>query len=119
MAQLEFVQRLLDAGADFTQMTQRNAERLVKSLVDAGDVQASQAQQAARDLVEQSRKNRERLLAVVDREVQAQISRMGLATRADVDRLEKKVSALQRATKQPAKKTVKKKAKAKAPAKKS
>lgn len=118
MAQLDILQRFLDAGSELTQSTQRNAEKLAKSLVDAGEVQANQAQQVARDLLEQGRRNRERLVDLVDREVRAQIGRMGLATRADLRRLEKKVDALQKRV--PAKKAVKKKAtKKKSAAKKS
>jgi polyhydroxyalkanoate synthesis regulator phasin len=117
MAQIDIIQRFLDAGSDLTHMTQRNAERLVKSLVDAGDVQSAQAQRMVSDLVDQGRKNRERLTTLIDREVRAQIGRMGLATKADVRRLEKKVDSLQRtAKKAPAKKkaTAKKAVKKKA-----
>jgi polyhydroxyalkanoate synthesis regulator phasin len=125
MAQIEIVQRFLDAGADLTHMTQRNAERLVKSLVDAGDVQSTQAQRMVSDLVDQGRKNRERLTALIDREVRAQIGRMGLASKTDLRRLERKVDSLQRSagtksakkSAKPAKKSTKKKA-AKTPAKK-
>jgi polyhydroxyalkanoate synthesis regulator phasin len=121
MAQIDIVQRFLDAGTDLTQMTQRNAERLVRSLVDAGDVQANQANRLVRDLVEQGKKNRERLVTLIEREVNSQIARMGLASQADVRRLEKKVSSLERATRKTAAKktTVKKtavKKKAKSPA---
>jgi len=111
MAQIDIVQRLLDAGADFSQVTQRNAERLVKQLVEAGDLQVDQAQKAVNDLVEQGRKSRERLRKLIDREVQATVSRMGLATKADVRRLERKIETTKKATK-------KSSAKKKAPAKK-
>lgn len=97
MAQIDIVRRLLDAGADFSEMTQRNADRLVKSLVETGDLQASQAQKAVNDLVEQGRRSRERLRGLIDREVQAQVSRMGLATKADVRRLERKIETADKA----------------------
>jgi polyhydroxyalkanoate synthesis regulator phasin len=117
MAQPELWRRLLDAGSDLTEMTQKRAEQLVQSLVDAGEVQVDQAQKAAQELVERSRENRSRFLKAVDREVQAQVSRMGLATKADVDRLERKLAKLEGT---PAKAPAKKKASAqkKAPAKK-
>lgn len=119
MAQIDIVQRLLDAGTDFSQVTQRNADRLVKSLVETGDLQASQAQKAVSDLVEQGRRSRERLRKLIDREVQAQVSRMGLATKADVRRLERKIETAKKATKGSAKKASKgaTKAQAKASAK--
>jgi polyhydroxyalkanoate synthesis regulator phasin len=96
MAQIDIVQRFLDAGADFSQLTQRNAERLVKSLVDAGDLQANQAQRAVKDLLDQAGKHRERLLQIVDREVQSQVSRMGLATKADLARLDRKIETVKK-----------------------
>ena len=114
MAQPELWRRLLEAGSDFTEMTQKRAEQLVQSLVDAGEVQVDQAQKAAQELVDKSRENRGKFLKAVDREVQAQVNRMGLATKADVDRLERKVAKL--AGPAPAKK--KAPAKRKAPAKK-
>jgi polyhydroxyalkanoate synthesis regulator phasin len=114
MAQLDIVQRLLDAGADFSEMTQRNADRLVKSLVETGDLQAGQAQKAVSDLMEQGRKSRERLRKLIDREVQAQVSRMGLATKADVRRLERKIETTKKAaTKSKSKSAKSKDAKAK------
>src|SRR5262245_60081755 len=109
MAQIDIVQRFLDAGAGLTHMTQRNAERLVKSLVDAGEVQSTQAQRMVSDLVEQGRKNRERLTTLIDREVRTQIGRMGLASQADLRRLERKVDALQGSGKGAAKKASAKK----------
>jgi polyhydroxyalkanoate synthesis regulator phasin len=98
MAQIDIVQRFLDAGADFSQLTQRNAERLVKSLVDAGDLQANQAQRAVKDLLDQGRRHRERLVKIVDREVQAQVARMGLATQADLARLDRKIETVTKST---------------------
>jgi polyhydroxyalkanoate synthesis regulator phasin len=131
MAQIAIFQRLLDAGADLTELTQRNAEKLVKSLVDAGEVPSEQAQKVVSDLIEQSRRNRERLTDLIDREVRAQVKRMGLASRADLEKLEQKVARLDKASKAKpkakpgkgataptAKKTVKKTVKKKAPAKK-
>ena len=56
MAQNEIVKRYLDAGANFTELTQRRAEAIVKDLVKTGEVQAEQAQQAVQDLLDRSRK---------------------------------------------------------------
>lgn len=122
MAQPDLWRRLLDAGSDLTELTQKRAEQLVQALVDAGEVQVDQAQRVAQELVDKSRENRSRFLKAVDREVQAQVTRMGLATKADVERLERKLAKLEggaptrKATgKAPAKKSP---AKRKAPAKK-
>ncbi|HEY4375627.1 MAG TPA: hypothetical protein VGM93_00640 [Acidimicrobiales bacterium] len=114
MAQTNPLKRYLDAGAAYTQLTQTRAESIVKDLVKAGEVQAEQAQSAVADLVERSRKNTEKLLDQVRKEVRDQVGNLGLATKADIARLEKKISSLGApAKKAPAKKAPAKKAVAK------
>lgn len=116
MAQSDVLKRYLDAGAAFTQLTQKRAEAIVSELVSAGEVQASQASQAVQDLIDRSRATTEALLAQVRGEVKSQVSSLGLATKSDIARLEKRIEAV---TKDSAKKTPAKKAAAKkAPAKK-
>ncbi|HET8931156.1 MAG TPA: hypothetical protein VFN21_10905 [Acidimicrobiales bacterium] len=127
MAQREVLKRYLDAGAAFTQLTQKRAEAIVSELVSAGEVQASQASQTVQDLIDRSRATTEALVAQVRSEVKSQVSSLGLATKADIDRLEKRIESVSAspAKKAPAKKSAAKKAPArksaakKAPAKKS
>jgi len=122
MAQNEIVKRYLDAGANFTELTQRRAEAIVKDLVKTGEVQAEQAQQAVQDLVDRSRRSTEKFLELVRHEVRAQIASLGLVSKKELARLEKRIDSLKpkpAAKKAPAKKTAAKKAPAKkAPAKK-
>ena len=112
MAQNPLIKRYLDAGMAFTQMTQSRAEAIVKDLVKAGEVQAQRTEELVNQLVERSRKNTDRLLEVVRKEVRDQIAGLGLATKDDFARLEKKMSAA------PAKKAGAKKAAKKAGTKK-
>ncbi len=93
MAQNPLIKRYLDAGMAFTQMTQSRAEAIVKDLVKAGEVQAQRTEELVNQLVERSRKNTDRLLEVVRKEVRDQIAGLGLATKADIARLEKKLAA--------------------------
>ena len=121
MAQSDVIKRYLDAGAAFTQLTQKRAEAIVAELVAAGEVQAAQATQAVQDLVERSRATTEAIVAQVVSEVSAQVNSLGLATKSDIDRLEKRIDAVAKspAPKAAAKKAPAKKAAAKkAPAKK-
>ena len=122
MAQNEIVKRYLDAGANFTELTQRRAEAIVKDLVKTGEVQAEQAQQAVQDLLDRSRRSTEKFLELVRHEVRAQIASLGLVSKKELARLEKRIDSLKpkpAAKKAPAKKTAAKKAPAKkAPAKK-
>lgn len=124
MPQNDILKRYLDAGIAFTAMTQTRAEAIVKDLVKTGEIQTEQAQSAVLDIVDKSRKNTEKLLAQVRTEVRTQVKSLGLATQADIDRLERKINAMSAPKAAPAKKAAAKKAPAKkaaakkAPAKK-
>ena len=125
MAQSNVLKKYLDAGVAFTNMTQSKAEALVKELVKTGEVQTEQAQAMVSELLERSRKNTEALLDQIRREIAASADSLGLATIADITRLEKLIEAIRpdakpaAAKKAPAKKAPAKKAAAKkAPAKK-
>lgn len=88
MAKNNVLKRFLDAGVSFTEMTQARAEALVKELVRTGEVQTEQAQAMVTELVERSRKNTEALVAQVRSELAASADSLGLATIADIHRLE-------------------------------
>jgi polyhydroxyalkanoate synthesis regulator phasin len=131
MAQSTVLKKYLDAGMQFTAMTQTKAEALVKELVKAGELQTEQAQAAVADLLERSRKNTEAFVEQVRQEIVASADSLGLATIADIARLEKLIAAIRPDTakaaaakaapakKAPAKKAAAKKSAAKkAPAKK-
>jgi polyhydroxyalkanoate synthesis regulator phasin len=86
MAQTDLLKRYLDAGLAFTQMTQQRAESIVRDLVKAGELQASEATKRRDELIERSRQNTEKLLDTVRKEVNDQIRSLGLATQSDVRR---------------------------------
>ena len=124
MAQTNPLKKYLDAGVAFTSLTQSKAEALVKDLVKTGEVQTEQAQAVVTDLVERSRKNTEAFIDQVRKEISASAESLGLATIADVTRLEKLIAALKPGSTPPAptaakKAPAKKSAAKKAPAKKS
>ena len=104
----DLLKRYLDAGVAFTQMTRSRAEAIVKDLVKAGEVQTEQAQQTVQELVDRSRENTERLVEMMRKEVRSQVQSLGLATQADVARLERRIDGLRSgasAKKAPAKKS--------------
>ena len=104
MAQNDLLKRYVDAAVSFTAITQARAEALVKDLVRAGEVQADQARDAVTDLLERSRKSSETLLETVRSEVRQQITNLGLASQADLDRIEQRISSLLDTVTGPAKK---------------
>lgn len=98
------LQRYLDAGIAFTEMSRAKAEEFVKDLVKAGEIRQKEAQSRVDELVERSRKNTEQLLErsrknteqwveTVRSEITAQLSTLGLATKEDIARLERLIGA--------------------------
>ena len=92
MAQNDMLKRYLDAGMAFTQLTRARAEAIVKDLVKAGELQREQTQDALEDLLERSRKNTDQLRDLVRKEIREQLAGIGLATKDDIARLERKLS---------------------------
>lgn len=114
MAQNDLLKRYLEAGMQFTAMTQARAEAIVRDLVKAGEVQTEQTQALVQDLLDRSRKNSEKLIDQVRKEIRSQISSLGLATQDDIARLEREIRSVKGgAAKAPAKKASGKKAPAK------
>ncbi len=123
MAQLDAIRKYLEAGMAFTQTTRAKAEEVVSNLVRSGELQTEQTQQQVQELMDRSRENTDRVVKAVRGEVMSQLSTLGLATKADLAKLERKVDAMRASAgtkKAPAKKAAaKKKSTAKkAPAKK-
>lgn len=77
------------------------------------------AEQLARELLERSKQNRDEMLRLVRSEIENQIAHLGVPSKRDVERLERRITRLEAqvkeatrktAAKKTAKKTVKKKA---------
>ena len=117
MAQNDVFKRYLDAGAAFTQLTQKRAEVIVKDFVKAGEIQTEQASQAVQDLLDRSRKTTEALIAQVRGEVRSQVRGLPFATKADINRLDRRIDTV--ASKATSSTAAAKPAAKKAPAKKS
>ena len=94
MAQSDALKKYLDAGMAFTHLTRARAEQVVKDLVAAGELQRNQAKTAIDELLERSRKNAETLAEQVRKEVDEQLASLGLARKADVDKLEEELARL-------------------------
>jgi len=94
MGKNDLFRRTLEAGTSFLDMSRERAEAVVKEWVDAGDLGKGRAQKAIDDVLERSRKTTDDLRDLVRREIAAQLSSMGVATRDDIARLEAKVDAV-------------------------
>lgn len=116
MAQRNPLQRGLDASKDVAQQAQDRIEALLRDVSRSTQEQADQMQAVVQELVDRSKDNTERLGDRIAKQVQTQLAALGLATKEDIARLERKIDRLQRggASKAAsAKKATKKKASAK------
>jgi polyhydroxyalkanoate synthesis regulator phasin len=80
------------AGADFLETARVRAEELLQELSRVGDSTQRQAQDVVDDFVESSRRGSEQLFGVIRKEITAQLSAMGLATKDDLAALERRLS---------------------------
>lgn len=92
-------------------LTPAKAQDLAKAVAKGQG--RDQVTKTAKDLLEWSNKNRERMTALVRSEVRSQVKTLGLATRDDVDALRKRVRDLERGGKPARKRTTAKRGTAK------
>jgi len=104
--------RLLEAGSQYTEMRRSQARALAADLVAQGHLARDQMASAVEELLEQSRQRREDMRKLIRHEVQRQLGALGLATKADLAALERRMTRASRVTKKaPAKAAAKKDAK--------
>jgi polyhydroxyalkanoate synthesis regulator phasin len=83
--------RVLETGMQFTEMRRSHAHRIATDLVAQGQLARDQIGAAVDELVEMSRRRSEELRSIVSAEVQRQLSVIGLATKRDLDALERRL----------------------------
>jgi len=108
---LDLFRRYVDSLAGITELPRERAEKLVAELSKRGEVRAKDLQKQAQQLVERSARNRRELVRLVQKEITRQIHVLGLATKADVDELEKRLRKLERKPRSTSKTKSKSKAK--------
>jgi polyhydroxyalkanoate synthesis regulator phasin len=79
--------------AAMQKLTPARAQEMARSLMQG---QSEQVQKVARDLIDWSNKNRQRLADAVQREVRSQLKSLGVASRDEVDALKRRVRELER-----------------------
>ena len=121
MPQSPDLSKYLDAGAEFVALTRAQARDRANELVQQGQLAQNQVQGFVDGLVEESRRRTDFLMDVVRQEIQRQVQVVGIATKADLVKLEAKLTKQTKAARKPAKKASRKavgaaRAPAKAPA---
>jgi polyhydroxyalkanoate synthesis regulator phasin len=121
--------RALETGMEFTELRRSQARQLASELVSQGQLARDQVSAAVDEIIELSRRRSDAFRSVVRSEVQRQLGALGLATKADLAALEKRLtkasksgaskSAGSKATKKSSTKKSSTKSGKKAPSKKS
>ena len=106
MPQASDWRRVLETGMQFTELRRSQARAIVSDLVAQGHLARDQMTAAVDEVLEMSRRRSEELRKVVQKEVQRQLGSVGLATKADLAALERRLTRANRETKKsaPAKK---------------
>jgi polyhydroxyalkanoate synthesis regulator phasin len=94
-------EQYVQAMASLTEVTRSRAERLAARLAKQGELQSAQVGRFAEQLVRRTRRNRETLSRLIQREVKRQLGALGIATRDEVARLQQRVRALEQAAERP------------------
>lgn len=103
---LDMLRRYVDAGREA--LTPKKAQDFAQALVRRGEASRDQASTVARQLLDWSRRNSERFRDTIRREVRKQITRAGLATKAEVEGLRRRVRELERSRPSAAKRSTSK-----------
>ena len=90
---LDTVRRYVEAGMEA--LTPKKAEDLAKSLVKQGQARRDQAAKLAKDILEWSRENSDRLGQLIRREVKKQIGKAGLATKDELESVKRRIRKLE------------------------
>jgi polyhydroxyalkanoate synthesis regulator phasin len=104
--------QLIETGMDFTELRRSQARQIVSELVARGHLAQDKAAAAVDEVLEMSRRRREDLRTLVQSEIQRQVGLLGIATRDDLARLERRLT-VKGATPAPKKAVAAKKAPAK------
>lgn len=94
------VRRYMEAAVE--KLTPARAQEMARTLVQGQGQRKEQVQKVAQDLMDWSNQTRDRLSEMIRREVARQLEAMGVASRRDVEALEKRVRTLERGAARPA-----------------
>jgi polyhydroxyalkanoate synthesis regulator phasin len=92
MARDDRLKKVQGVGADFLETARAKAEEFLREMSRAGGDTQGRAQGALDDLVVGGKKSTEQFVAAVRKEVQQQLGALGLATKADLAALERRLS---------------------------
>lgn len=91
---LDQIRSAIQLASSVAEIPRQQAERFAKELSKRGELGTSQVSSLAEDIVKRSKENAEMLRSLVSSEIKRQVKALGLATRDDLDRLNRRVFGL-------------------------
>lgn len=91
MARDDRFKKYQEAGADFLETARVRAEEFLRELSKVSGSTQRQGRDALDDLVDESRKGTEQVIASIRNEIRSQLSLLGLATKEDLAALERRL----------------------------
>lgn len=96
---LDELRRVALFSSGVAELTRHQAERIVKDFVKTGEVRRQQASSAVKELLETSKIARTELVRLVRSEIQNQVAGLGLVSKRDLERLERRIARLESSSK--------------------
>jgi polyhydroxyalkanoate synthesis regulator phasin len=112
---LDELRRVALFTSGVAELTRHRAEQIVKGWVKEGEVRKDNAAGMVKSLMEVSRNSRQELVAFVRSEIRAQLEAIGVATKRDLERLDRRVTRLEKGTQKTTARTPRKKTTPKRP----
>jgi poly(hydroxyalkanoate) granule-associated protein len=91
---VEMVRKVLLASIGAVALAQDELENFVNKLVERGELAEQDGKKLVREMVEKRRKQAEHAEAEVDKRTEDLLARMNVPTKADIDALSAKITAL-------------------------
>ncbi|MCA1841219.1 MAG: hypothetical protein ABR507_00385 [Actinomycetota bacterium] len=91
---LDQIRSAIQLASSVAEIPRQQAERFAKELSKRGELRTSQVSGLAEDIVKRSRDNAEMVRSLITSEIKRQVKALGLATREDLDRLNRRVFGL-------------------------
>ena len=88
------VRKGLLLGLGTVALTKEKAEKFVKEITKDQKINATEGKRFVNELLAQSKKQGQKLQAMINREVQRAMKKSGVATKKDIQALEKKIGNL-------------------------
>ena len=92
----QLLKKLILSGIGVLALTQEKIEELVDDLAKKGEIAWGEKEGLLAELIEKGKKQREEVERKIKKRVEEVISQINIATKKDVERLEKKIDELKK-----------------------